>query len=82
MTYEPQHDRVLLRDVGENKESEGGILLLDAHKFYRTVEILGISPDLETKLKVGDKCLAQKQGVELEPNVWICSYSVIDCKIT
>jgi hypothetical protein len=66
-------------------------IITAAHEHYRKVEIIDISPESQAKylsdykiehpLKVGDVCLCNPGGVELETGLWLCDEGLLDCKL-
>ncbi len=78
---QPLGDKILVRDIIEEKKSASGLILDPIKEHYKKVKIEAVSPDSITKLKPGDICLSNKGGVEIENGLWLCSESLLDCKL-
>lgn len=78
---QPLGNKVLVKDIHEQKSTESGIILLPDTGPLKKVEIIAVSEDSQTKLKEGDICLSQRGGVELEHGVWLCREDLLDCKL-
>lgn len=78
---QPLGDKILVRDINEEKKTASGIILDAVKSFYKKVEIVAVSPDSTTNLKPGDICLSGRGGVELEPGVWLCQEKILDAKL-
>jgi chaperonin GroES len=78
---QPLGNKILVRDIIEEKKTESGIILDTVKQHYKKVEVVAVSPDSETKLAVGDICLSNHGGVELERGLWLCNESLLDCKL-
>ncbi len=83
MTYEPLGDKILVRDVIEKKMSQSGLILDAMRTPLKKVKIEAVSADSDTKLKVGDICLSEYGGVEMEEKgLWLCNEKLLSCKIS
>ena len=79
---QPLGQKILVKDITEKESvTEGGIIVSARANPYRTIEIVKTSPDSKTKLKTGDRCLAEAGGVELEPTLWLCNESLLVAKL-
>lgn len=78
---QPLGNKILVKDIHEQKTTESGILLLPDTGPLKKVEIVSVSEDSQTKLKSGDICLSQRGGVELETGLWLCREDLLDCKL-
>jgi co-chaperonin GroES (HSP10) len=78
---QPLGNKILVKDIHEQKTTESGIFLLPDTGPLKKVEIVAVSPDSETKLKVGDICLSNRGGVELEPGLWLVREDLLDAKL-
>ena len=78
---QPLGNKILVKDIIEEKKSKSGLLLDTMKEHYKKVEIIKVSEDSQTKLKAGDICLANAGGVELEKGIWLCNESLLDCKL-
>jgi co-chaperonin GroES (HSP10) len=88
---QPLGNKILVRDIIEEKKSESGLILDTIREHYKRVEVVSISPDSKliffneageiVCLKAGDKCLANTGGVELERGLWLCNEDLLDCKL-
>lgn len=72
----PLGNKILVKVVNDSKLTEGGLIDVSV-KPLRTVEIVEVSEDSETKLKKGDKCLSEYGGVEIEKNLFLCNESLL-----
>lgn len=78
---QPLGNKILVKDIIEEKVSQSGLILDTIKDHYKKVEIVQVSPDSQTNLKPGDICLANAGGVELEKGLWLCNEQLLDCKI-
>jgi len=78
---QPLGNKILVKDIIEEKRSESGIILDQVKEHYKKVEIVQVSEDSQTNLKVGDICLANRGGIELEKGLWLCNENLLDCKL-
>lgn len=78
---QPLGDKILVRDIVEERKSAAGLILDMEKKPYKKVEIVAVSPDSVTKLNVGDICLSKRGGVELEAGLWLCQETLLDAKL-
>lgn len=90
--YQPLGNKVLVRDIVETeKKTEAGVILMDAYNVYKKVKIEALSPDSVIKfmdksgdvkpLQVGDICLSDKGGVELEKGLFLMNDGLLQCRI-
>lgn len=77
----PLGNKILVKDIHEAKQSKSGLILDTIKEHYRKVEVVNTSPDSQTGLKVGDVCLADSGGVELEKGLWLCREDLLVCKL-
>lgn len=79
---QPLGNKILVRDIiEEGKKTEAGIILDTLQKPLKKVEIVATSPDSETNLKSGDKCLSEYGGVEIEKGLWLCNETFLQMKL-
>lgn len=88
---QPLGNKVLVKDIIEEKKSQSGLILDTVIDHYKKVEIVAVSPESQAKyfnehglphpLMPGDICLANAGGVELEKGLWLCNEQLLDCKI-
>lgn len=88
---QPLGNKILVKDIIEEKKSNSGLILDTIKDHYKKVEVVQVSPESQAKylsdvgieypLKPGDICLADRGGVELEPGVWLCHESLLACKL-
>lgn len=78
---QPLGNKILVRDINEEKKTESGIILDLVKDHYRKVKIEAVSPDTQTELKPEDICLCNPGGVELEKGLWLCDERLLDCKL-
>jgi co-chaperonin GroES (HSP10) len=77
----PLGNKILVRDIIEEKKSAAGLDLSAVVTHYRKVEVVEVSADSNTELKSGDICLCNPGGVELEAGLWLCPETLLDCKL-
>jgi len=78
---QPLGNKILVRDIVEEKKSEAGLILDHMKEHYKKVIVVAVSPDSESKLQPEDICLANQGGVELEKGLWLCNENLLDCKL-
>jgi len=78
---QPLGNKVLVKDIIEEKKSASGLILDTVRDHYKKVEIVQVSKDSQTNLQPGDICLANAGGVELEKGLWLCNENLLDCKL-
>lgn len=78
---QPLGNKILVKDIHEQKQTKSGIVLLPDVGPLKKVEVIAISPDSQTKLAPGDICLSNRGGVELEKGLWLCREDLLDCKL-
>lgn len=78
---QPLGNKILVKDILEEKKSQSGLILDTVKDHYKKVEIVAISPDSISKLSVGDICLADAGGVELEKGLWLCKEDLLVAKL-
>ena len=88
---QPLGIKVLVKLIHEEKVSASGLILDTVRNPLNKVEIIGLSPDSDvrcfddngevTTVKVGDVCLSDGGGVEVEPNVFLCRSDVLVAKL-
>jgi co-chaperonin GroES (HSP10) len=78
---QPLGNKILVKDIVEEKKSASGLILDTVKTHYKKVEIIAVSPDSQAKVQVGDVCLANRGGVELEQGIWLCNETLLDCKL-
>jgi co-chaperonin GroES (HSP10) len=78
---QPLGNKILIRDIIEEKKSASGLILDTVIDHYKKVEIISVSTDSQTNLQPGDICLANQGGVELEKGLWLCREDLLDCKL-
>ena len=88
---QPLGNKILVRDIIEEKKSASGLILDTMQTPFKKVSIVAVSPDSDvrvfddkgkiSKLKVGDECLSDRGGVELESGVWLCRSDLLVAKL-
>lgn len=78
---QPLGNKILVKDIIEEKKSHSGLILDTVKDHYKKVEIVAVSPDSISKLSVGDICLADAGGVELEKGLWLCKEELLVAKL-
>lgn len=78
---QPLGNKILVRDIIEEKKSYSGLILDTVKDHYKKVKIEAVSEDSGTKLKPGDVCLCNPGGVEIEKGLWLCSENLLDGKL-
>ncbi len=88
---QPLGNKILVKDIHEQKKSASGLILDTVKDHFKKVEIVGVSPDSQvlcfdndgdvTAIKVGDICLSDAGGVEIEPGLWLCRSDLLVAKI-
>ena len=78
---QPLGEKILVRDIIEEKKSEAGLILDTVKSHYKKVKIEKVSKDSTSGLAEGDICLANAGGVELEAGLWLCNEGLLDCKL-
>jgi len=78
---QPLGNKILVKDIYVEKTSVAGLILDTIKDHYKRVEVVAISPDSQSILAVGDTCLADAGGVELEKGLWLCREDLLVCKL-
>jgi len=88
---QPLGNKVLIKLIHEEKVSASGLILDTVKNPFNKVEVVGISPDSDvlcykedweiTRIDIGDICLAEDGGVEVEPDIWLCRSDVLVAKL-
>lgn len=80
---QPLGNKILVKDITEKEQKTESGIIYDASKSspLKKVEIVKISEDSASRLSVGDICLSEKGGVELDSGVWLCNESLLVCKL-
>lgn len=76
----PLGNKILVRDIKEEKITSGGIILKE-EVLLKKVKIERVSEDTQTKLQPNDICLCENGGVEIEKGLWLCNENILWAKL-